>query len=218
MRRGLQLVLLLLVGMANDGRAEEWGKLRGQVVYDGEPPVPKKLKITKDEEECCKHNLVDESLQVHATSHGLQNVVVFLAPSADRKVPVHPDYAGPPHTEPTLDNHACRFALRVVLLRTKQNLIVGNSDPIGHNVMIDAQRNPPLNVTIPSGSSIKKSFEVEERLPVAVSCSIHPWMRGWLLIRDCPYMAVTDEQGKFEMPDVPAVHGSSSSGTSGRPC
>ena len=41
-----------------------------------------------------------------------------------------------------------------------------------------------MNVTIPSGGSIKKSFEKEERVPVPVSCSIHPWMRGWLLIRD----------------------------------
>jgi len=197
------LLVLLALSAAKWGSAEEWGTLRGQVVFDGTPPVPKKLKITKDEAECCKHNLVDESVQVNPTSHGLQNVVIYLFPAAGQKVPIHPDSAGAPHTDPELDNSACRFNPHVVLLRTHQSLVVGNSDPIGHNVMIDTQKNPPVNVTIPSGGSIQKAFEAEERVPVSVSCSIHPWMRGWLLIRECPYMGVTDEDGKFEIRNVP---------------
>lgn len=205
MRRALLCSLSLLIcgSWANPARTQEWGNLRGQVLFAGQPPEPQKLKITKDEEECCKHNLVDESIRVNAENHGLQNVVVYLYPAANQKVPVHPDIDVQRETEPELDNNACRFAPRVVLLRTGQNLLVGNSDPIGHNVMVDTQRNPPLNVTIPSGGSIKKAFDAEERMPVPVSCSIHPWMRGWLLIRDCPYMAITDEHGRFEMRNLP---------------
>ena len=90
----LMLSLLVLLGAASWGRGEEWANLRGQIVFDGEPPEPKKLKITKDEEECCKHNLVDESIKVHPENHGLQNVVVYLYPAADKKVPVHPSYDG----------------------------------------------------------------------------------------------------------------------------
>jgi hypothetical protein len=205
MRSELRLLisLLLLLVAAGWSRAEEWGNLRGQVVFDGDPPVPKKLQITKDEEECCKHNLVDESIWVNSSSRGLKNVVIYLYPAPDQKVPIHPSYEALEQAEQELDNSACRFAPRVVLLRTKQTLVIGNSDPIGHNVMIDTQKNPPMNVTIPSGGSLKKSFEMEERSPVSVSCSIHPWMRGWLLIRDHPYMAVTDENGAFEIQNLP---------------
>jgi hypothetical protein len=205
MRRGARLLraLFLLLIVANWGSAEEWGNVRGQVVFDGEPPVPKKLKITKDEAECARHNLVDESIRVNAANHGLQNVMIYLYPAAAQKVPIHPSYEAQAQTERELDNSACRFAPRVVLLRTKQTLVVGNSDPIGHNVMIDTQKNPPINVTIPSGGSTKKSFEMEERVPAPVACSIHPWMRGWVLIRENPYMAVTDENGWFEIQNVP---------------
>jgi len=199
----LVMTMLLLLIVAGWGRAEEWGNLRGQVVFDGEPPVPKKLKITKDEEECGRHNLVDESIQVNSTNHGLQNVVVYLYPASDQKVPIHPSYEAEAQAERELDNNACRFAPRVVLLRTKQTLVAGNSDPIGHNVMIDTQKNPPINVTIPSGGSVKKTFEAEERVPAPVACSIHPWMRGWVLIRENPYMAVTDEKGVFEIRNLP---------------
>ena len=38
---------------------------------------------------------------------------------------------------------------------------------------------------------------------MSVSCSIHPWMRGWLLVRDTPYMAVTDQDGRFEIKRLP---------------
>jgi hypothetical protein len=205
-RDGRLLTVLFLFWFllaANWGRAEEWGNLRGQVVFDGEPPVPKKLKITKDEEECGRHNLVDESIRVNAANHGLQNVIVYLYPAADQQVPIHSSYDTQPPAERELDNNACRFAPRVVLLWTRQTLVVGNSDPIGHNVMIDTQKNPPINVTIPSGGSIKQTFEKEERVPVPVACSIHPWMRGWVLIRANPYMAVTDENGVFEIPNLP---------------
>ena len=51
---------------------------------------------------------------------------------------------------------------------------------------------------------MEKTFGAAEKLPVMVSCSIHPWMKGWLVIRDTPYMAVTDEQGKFEIQNLPA--------------
>ena len=196
-------VLLLLLLVAGSCGAQEWGHLRGRFVFAGDPPAPKKLTITKDQEECCKHNLVDESLVVNPDGHGLKNVVIYLAPARNEKLPIHPDYAAAEGTELELDNKACRFDPRVALLWTKQTLMIGNTDPIGHNAMIDTQKNPPVNVTIPSGGALKKSFSEEERLPVPVSCSIHPWMRGWLLIRANPYMAVTDDQGRFEMKNVP---------------
>jgi hypothetical protein len=37
-----------------------------------------------------------------------------------------------------------------------------------------------------------------------VQCNIHPWMTGYLVLRDEPYMAKTDENGKFLIENVPA--------------
>ena len=37
-----------------------------------------------------------------------------------------------------------------------------------------------------------------------VKCDIHPWMRGWWLIVDHPYAAISGKDGKFTIEKVPA--------------
>jgi hypothetical protein len=38
---------------------------------------------------------------------------------------------------------------------------------------------------------------------VKVSCDAHPWMTGWIVVTDHPYVAVTDERGAFRLAGVP---------------
>ena len=64
-------------------------------------------------------------------------------------------------------------------------------------------KNVPINPIIPANGEIKQPFPKEERLPVKASCSIHPWMNGIVVIKDSPYMAVTDENGKFAIENLP---------------
>ena len=40
--------------------------------------------------------------------------------------------------------------------------------------------------------------------PAEVTCDIHPWMKGYWLVLDSPYFAVTDDQGNFEIKNVPS--------------
>jgi plastocyanin len=200
------MVLLSVGCMTTQVIAADWGDLRGQVVYDGDPPKPKAVSITKDKPFCGKHNLVQESLLVNTKNKGIKNVIVFLylGRGASDSCDVHESYEETAKAEVVLDNDKCRFNPHVVLLRTSQTLKLGNSDPIAHNVKIDTFTNPPINYTLPSGGSMSHQFAKEERLPAQVSCSIHPWMKGWLVIRKHPYMAVTDEDGKFEIKNLPA--------------
>ncbi len=207
------LLAATLIGvLASAAMAAEWGDLSGQVLYDGPPPTPEKAKITSDQQVCGKHNVIDEALLVSPASKGVQNVIVFLyqdatsrRPSGDdaTEVPIHESYEALKFEPVKLDNNGCRFAPHVALLWTARKLVVGNSDPIGHNVKIETRINSPSNDTIPSGAVVEKSFAKPERMPAAISCSIHPWMKGWLIIRDTPYMAATDEDGKFEIKNLP---------------
>ena len=41
-------------------------------------------------------------------------------------------------------------------------------------------------------------------MPVKVACNIHPWMNAWLVVKDHPYMAVSDDNGKLEIKNLPA--------------
>ena len=40
--------------------------------------------------------------------------------------------------------------------------------------------------------------------PTPIACGIHPWMRGFLLVRDDPYAAVSDASGKLTIKNLPA--------------
>jgi hypothetical protein len=44
----------------------------------------------------------------------------------------------------------------------------------------------------------------EEPQPVKVGCNIHPWMGAWLVVRNDPYVSVSDKSGAFAIEKVPA--------------
>ena len=196
------LVALSVFGFANLSLAADWGTLKGQFIDTATVPAPKKLDITKDQDVCTKDNPVDESIVV-GKNNGLANVVVMLKPKLGEKVTVSEDALKALPAEVTLDNHGCRFQPHVVGMTTGQKLILKNSDPVGHNSKLEPFANAGSNPLIPAGQSVEQKFNVTENLPVKVTCSIHPWMNGWVVVRDNPYFAVSDADGKFEIKDIP---------------
>ena len=186
--------------------AADWGNFSGTLVLDGAVPVPKPVVITKDQEVCGKHGLVDESLVVNKDNKGIANVIVTLYTTAGDKVPVHESYEATANAKVRIDNENCRFNPRILTVRTSQTLLIGNLDSVGHNanLITTSIENPPANPLIPSGGVVPHKFNVPERYPVTVRCAIHPWMGGKLVVKDHPYMAVTDADGKFEIKNLPA--------------
>jgi len=194
---------VLVCLLAAPVQAADWGTLKGRFVYDGPKVVPEKLTINKDVQVCSKHTPIDESLLVDENG-GVANVLVYIRVPRGETLDVHPDYEKTADAEVVLDNKHCRFAPHVALLRTSQKLVLKNSDPVGHNTKADCFFNPSFNVLIPSGGSIEQQMGQPERLPVRVACNIHPWMSGFLLIREDPYMAVSAEDGTFQIQNIPA--------------
>jgi hypothetical protein len=197
------MVLLLVIALAHSGFAEEWATLRGRIVYDGTPPVPKRVKVDKDVEVCGKYDLYDESLIVNPQNRGLRDVIVRLSLRRGETIDSHPDYEKDAHGEVLLDNKCCRLEPHVTVMRTTQKLVIHNSDPKGDSIKIDPIKNNAINVTLPSGSKHIQEFPLAERVPARVSCAIHPWELGWLVITDHPYVAVSDENGNFEIRNIP---------------
>ncbi len=208
--KGLLVVLAVatstLVALApSTVRAEDWGHLSGTFVLDGDGGMPVEIQPTKDQEFCGKHKIFDESVTVNPENKGIANVILFLSLKRGDKAPaVHPYYEESAKAEVTIDNDQCRFQPHVVLMRTSQTLIIGNKDAIAHNTKIDTFANPAINPLVPGGGTLKQTYAKEERLPAKVSCSIHPWMNAWLVVKDNPYFAVTDKDGKFRIENIPA--------------
>jgi hypothetical protein len=59
------------------------------------------------------------------------------------------------------------------------------------------------NPLLPPGGAAEYTFSRQPIAPVPVACNIHPWMKGYILARDNPYIAVSKEDGSFEIKDLP---------------
>jgi len=200
------LALIAFVLLAPPLPAADWGTLRGRLVIDGAPPnlgpVATDEVLAKDAF-CQKCELVNETIVV-GKEGGLQNAVVYLRLRRGQTVAIHPDYQVDSSEPLELQNKNCRFEPRITLLRTGQKLRVTNADETAHNTKFDFIKNDPLNQVIAAGDAFTKAFAQAESLPLPVSCNIHPFMRGYVLIRTDPYMVVTGEEGTFELKNLPA--------------
>ena len=180
-------------------RLEGWATLKGRFVLEGSVPNPAPLTIDKDQAVCGNHGLLDESIVI-GKDKGIANIVIYVRTP---KIPINKDYDKTAHDSVTLDNKNCRFEPHVQKLRVGQTLVVHNSDPIAHNTNI-AGRNMQGNKLIPPGATAEFPAEGPESLPAPVSCNIHPWMKGRVVITSNPYCDVSKEDGSFEIVNLPA--------------
>lgn len=195
----------LMITMASAStNAADWGTIKGRFVLDGPSPERTILTINKDVEFCGKHEPRSEKLVVHREDRGIANVVIWLDTKTGEKVAVHPSFEESATTKIKLANKGCRFDPHICVLRTGQSLVIENPDQVDHNTAAGLDRNQPFNDLVPTGKSSERSkFTQSEKLPSQVQCSIHPWMIGWLVVKDHPYVAITDEHGRFELKNLP---------------
>lgn len=177
--------------------AAEWGSLKGRFIVDGQPPKLNPLVVTKDQ--FCIDNPPKNESVIVGDDGALSNVAVYLRLSRREKIEVHPDYEAKLSEPAVLDNKACHFVPHITLVRTGQQLILKNSDPVGHNTNLGV-----FNQIIPAGGETPTKLSRAEALPKSVTCNIHPFMKGYVIVQDHPYMAVSDDNGTFEIKNVPA--------------
>ena len=207
MLRQSALAAVAALGLAFPVMAQDWGTVKGVVTWGGkEPPKAVKLDVNKDQAHCLsKGDILSEEFVV-GKSGGVKNVFVWLtdAENPKKKLPVHPSLKAARDKEVTLDQPCCRFEPHVLAVREGQTVVAKNSSPVAHNINWQGGAdNPGDNKIIPPNGQIKIELTASPR-PIAVSCNIHPWMRGWMRVFDHPYFAVTDEDGKFEIKNAPA--------------
>jgi hypothetical protein len=156
------VVIALLVVLPGAPLPAVAAALRGQVLYTGPPPPPRKVPVTVDQYVCGKEK--DAEDLVLSGRRGIRSAVVWLAdPPSAAAQPVQAS------ATPQMDQKQCSFTPRVVL--------------------------------VPGGRTIPVAFARPEFIPI--SCDLHSWMRGWVVVTDHPFYAVTDADGGFALGDVP---------------
>lgn len=197
-------VALMTMLWAGCAIADDLGVLTGRIVFNGKPPVAVKLDLNKDIAICSKTHPIDEELLVNAKDGGVANVVVSLELGKGQKLP---EVVLPPGrklpAEVVMTNKNCRFEPHIAVLTTKQTLVLGNDDPVAHNTLANLFYNTPFNEAIGAGATVKKKLTKVERRPAQVSCPIHAWMKGWVVVKDHSYVAVSDSSGRFLIRDLP---------------
>ncbi len=153
----------------------------------------------KDAKVCAAQAIPNESLVVNSENHGVANVFIFLG-RAPRGVKTRT-----PQSPVVIDQKGCRFFPHALLTQTSQTLNAISSDDVAHNIHTFPLRNESINSILQpndqKGLDIELSFP--ESQPFKVMCDLHPWMEAYVLALDHPFMAVTDENGKFEIKDLP---------------
>jgi plastocyanin len=167
--------------------------LKGNVRYSGAPVERKKYTVTIDQYVCGKEKLAGDL--VLSPKNGILNAVVSLEGVATgAKGPMTA-------TRVIMDQKECVFTPRVVVVPAGGTVEFLNSDRLLHNVKGGGKQNSPFNRAQPHARSISIAFRSPEIL--RVDCDLHSWMRGWVVVAEHPYYAVTNEEGEFAFDNVP---------------
>ena len=169
------------------------GTLSGTVKYEGTPPQPTKIDVTKDPEVCGKDK-VNPSLVI-GQGNGLANVVVVVQATKGKK----PE---PAAVNPVFDQKMCEFRPHILAFPAGSTIDVTNSDGILHNIHTTSTVNPSTNQAQPKFKP-KIQIKVEKPETIAVKCDVHGWMAGYWISTEHPYVAVTDANGTFKIADLP---------------
>ncbi len=173
--------------------------LTGLVKYDGEAPKFKEIKMDADPV-CLTHHTEAVFPQTLMLGPGneMANVFIHITSGLAKK-----DYPAPT-TEVVVDQKGCMYHPHVVGVMAGQTMKILNPDGTLHNVHAMSKVNPEFNLAMPKfRTETTKVFDKPEFM-FAMKCDVHPWMGAWVTVMDNPFFAVTTEDGKFSLNDLPA--------------
>jgi plastocyanin len=114
----------------------------------------------------------------------------------------------PPPKPTVMDQKNLEFVPHVLVILKGTTVEFLNEDPTLHNVFwpsISGNRKLARNLgTWPQGQ--KKSFTFDNLGVVPLLCNVHPEMSAYVIVVATPYFAVTNQQGEFDIKEVPPGH------------
>lgn len=172
-----------------------FGRVKGMVRLKGPDPAPRTLSMGTD---VCRDFPPRNDPAVGEVKNGLvKNVVVRITKGLEGRVFARP-------ADPVVvDQRGCLFEPRIAWVRPGQFVVFKNGDPTAHNVRIMSQRRATNRTLTTQGTQFPWWFPEAEEAQIPLKCDVHPWMSGYLFVVDHPYVALTDTDGAFSLPDVP---------------
>jgi plastocyanin len=174
------------------------GAIKGKVTLTGTAPTLPQVRCARDLDVCGKGR-PNQTLLVGADG-ALKNVIVSLTD-------IHAGKALPTH-QAKLDIKQCAYTPRVQAVAVGTSLILGNADPIPHDVGGSRGDRVLFSRTV-----LRSQEKVELTSPgmMTVGCDMHSGVgaaatceTGVIGVMANPYFAVTGDDGSFSLSEVPA--------------
>jgi plastocyanin len=193
----LALVAPALALALTAGPAVAASAVTGTVTYAGKVPNLRPLSMDADPACAAKHDSpVANEVLVLGPGSKLANVLVRI------KSPVAGSHATPAQPA-VIDQDGCQYHPHVLGVMVGQTLKIKNSDGLLHNVHALPKVNTPFNMAMPANrTEADHKFGKEEGM-FLVKCDVHPWMSAYVGVFSHPFFAVSGEDGKFSIADVP---------------
>ncbi len=196
MNKTILLTSLFVVFMLN---VSEAGSITGKVVYQGEAPKFREIKMEADPICLSQHAgpVLPQTL-VLGEGNTMANVFVHVTSGLPQKT-----YEAP--KEPVvLDQKGCMYDPHMIGVIVGRPLKILNPDGTLHNVHGTPKVNEEFNLAMPKfRTEMSKTFSKPEFM-FSIKCDVHPWMVAWISVMDNPYFSVTKQDGLFEIKDLPA--------------
>lgn len=176
------------------------GSITGMVAAGPAVAETKTFTISKDPEICGEGTRDVEFVRVNGDA--VLDAVVFLDKVKEGK-------AFPEELNSlTLTQEKCAFSPFLGVMANKGELTAVNADNTLHNIhtyeLIGKARRTVFNVSQPSkGDSFTKQVKLRKGAGMKIECDAHDFMHGFVFVAKNPYFAVVDDNGAFEIGDIP---------------
>lgn len=209
MRKIFNVKPVIVVNDLPDFQLTGWASIEGTIKLIGDAPPRIRLRANKGGAVCAPGGKgpLKETLVV-GDDGGIANVLFYLTDKrilTDDPKWIHPEYDKTKEATVDYDQKNCIFLSHVFAMRSTQTINIINSDSLEHNTKLLPRKAASFDQIIAGGGKTTHLFGAEEKLPFSVACNIHPWMTAYMITRDNPYFAVSDEKGHFEIKNLPAA-------------
>jgi plastocyanin len=172
--------------------------ISGTVRYEGEVPPARSVKMDADPGCAKKHDSPPPSEMLVLGEGGtMGNVFVHIKGGL-------PGGSYPaPATPAVIDQDGCRYAPHVLGVMQGQTVKILNSDSLLHNVHALPKVNKAFNMAMPgTRTEAEVAFDQAEEM-FKIKCDVHPWMGAYVQVMSHPFFAVTADDGRFEIANLP---------------
>jgi len=99
----------------------------------------------------------------------------------------------------------CQLEPRVLIISPRQNIRLRTEDPLSFDIHLEANLNRIRNWIIPPNLA-EVLLSLEKAEIVSLRDELHPWIQSFVVVKQHPFFAKSDERGIARMSKIPRGH------------